>query len=105
VVGTEVVGFVTYGRTKLANLHARPQISLTFPGRLAIGSPSRVGLSLLGPDDRHPDIDAGWTPCPPAPRLHGRWRCPDDWDAYDRHHVRASTGPPVLVHPTRIYSN
>ena len=30
VDGDEVVGFVTYGKAKLANLRARPQVSVTF---------------------------------------------------------------------------
>ena len=28
--GAEVVGFVTYGKAKLANLRARPQLTVTF---------------------------------------------------------------------------
>ncbi len=42
--GGQVVGFVTYGPAKLANLRARPQVTLTFR-RGGSGWPSRDGPS------------------------------------------------------------
>ena len=40
--GTEVVGFVTYGKAKLANLRARPQVSVPFRSGWGVASmPSR----------------------------------------------------------------
>jgi PPOX class probable F420-dependent enzyme len=103
VVGTEVVGFVTYGRAKLTNLRARPQISLTFrAGWQWITVEGRA--ELVGPDDGHPDIDADG--------LRGLLRqvftaaggVHDDWDAYDRT-MAEQRRTAVLVHPTRLYSN
>jgi PPOX class probable F420-dependent enzyme len=103
VVGSEVVGFVTYGRAKLTNLRARPQISLTFrAGWQWITVEGRA--ELVGPDDGHPDIDADG--------LRGLLRqvftaaggVHDDWDAYDRT-MAEQRRTAVLVHPTRLYSN
>ena len=30
ITGSDVIGFVTYGRAKLSNLRSRPQVSITF---------------------------------------------------------------------------
>ena len=55
--GADVVGFVTYGKTKLSNLRSRPQLSVAF----------RAGwqwacvegrAELIGPDDPRNGIDA-----------------------------------------------
>ena len=35
--GEPVLGFVTYGKVKLANLRARPQLARHVPHRLAVG--------------------------------------------------------------------
>jgi PPOX class probable F420-dependent enzyme len=49
--GEEVVAFVTYGRAKLANLRARPQVNVTFR---AGGAWAAVEgrAELIGPDDQ-----------------------------------------------------
>jgi PPOX class probable F420-dependent enzyme len=103
VSGSEVVGFVTYGRVKLAHLRARPQVSVTFRAGWKWAT-VEGWAELIGPDDRHPDIDAD------ALRLLLRdvFRAAggehDDWDAYDR--TMAEQGRTVvLVDVARIYSN
>src|SRR5882724_361364 len=51
--GEQVVGFVTYGPVKLANLRARPRLTVTFragPRWLAVEG----GTTLIGPDDPYP---------------------------------------------------
>ena len=103
VSGSEVVGFVTYGRVKLANLRDRPQVSVTFRAGWKWAT-VEGWAELIGPDDRHPDIDAD------ALRLLLRqvFRAAggehDDWDAYDRAMVEQGRTV-VLVDVARIYSN
>ncbi len=103
VSGSEVVGFVTYGRAKLANLRSRPQVSVTFRAGWTWAT-VEGWAELIGPDDRHPDIDAE------ALRLLLRevFRAAggehDDWDAYDRTMVEQGRTV-VLVDVARIYSN
>jgi PPOX class probable F420-dependent enzyme len=56
VTGAQVVGFVTYGRAKLANLRARPQVTVTFrAGGEWVSVEGRA--ELAGPDDPYPGID------------------------------------------------
>jgi PPOX class probable F420-dependent enzyme len=103
VGGSEVVGFVTYGRVKLANLRARPQVSVTFRAGWKWAT-VEGWAELIGPDDRHPDIDAD------ALRLLLRdvFRAAggehDDWDSYDRTMVEQGRTV-VLVDVARVYSN
>jgi PPOX class probable F420-dependent enzyme len=101
VGGEEVVGFVTYGPAKLANLRARPQLSVTFRAGWEWAT-VEGRAQLIGPDDPHPAIDAE------ALRLLLRrvFRAAggdhDDWDAYDRA-MAEQRRTVVLVMPTRIY--
>ena len=102
--GEPVLGFVTYGPVKLANLRARPQLSATARSGwewVTVEGPAE----LAGPDDPQP-----WLPDAEALRLllrevftaaGGRH---DDWDAYDRTMVEQRRTA-VLVAPTRVYSN
>ena len=102
--GDAVLAFVTYGKVKLANLRARPQISVTFRhgGHWA----TVEGFAeLVGPDDPTP-----WLSDTEALRrllreiYSAAGGAHDDWDTYDdvmRDQRRAA----VLVAPTRIYSN
>jgi PPOX class probable F420-dependent enzyme len=102
--GQPVLAFVTYGRVKLANLRARPQVTLTFRhGWQWIAVEGRA--QLAGPDDPPP-----WPADADGLRLLLREVFTaaggehDDWAEYDR--VMAEqrrTG--VLVEPTRIYGN
>jgi hypothetical protein len=58
---TEVVGFVTYGIVKLANLRARPQLTATFRnGWEWIAAEGHA--ELFGPDDRVEGFDANRLP-------------------------------------------
>jgi PPOX class probable F420-dependent enzyme len=96
----EVVGFVTYGKVKLANLRERPQLTATFRAGwqwVAVEGEAEV-VGRDGPIDaegyrlllREVFTAAGGT--------H------DDWDTYDR--VMAEQGRvAVFVEPKRVYSN
>ena len=103
VSGEQVVGLVTYGRTKLANLRARPQITVAFRAGWRWAT-VEGHAEVIGPDDSHPDVD--------AERLRTLLReifvaaggSHDDWDAYDRAMVEERRTA-VLITPSRIYSN
>jgi len=105
--GEPVLGFTTYGKVKLANLRARPQLAITFKkgwqwatveGRAELAGPDDA-QSWLSPNFRDDQLRlllrevftaAGGT--------H------DNWPEYDR--VMANERRAVvLIEPTRVYSN
>ena len=101
--GVPVLVFVTYGRVKIANLRARPQVTTTFKKGWQWASVEGTA-ELAGPDDPQPWLD------PERLRLSlrevfaaagGRH---DDWDEYDRVMAEQRRAV-VLVEPTRVYSN
>ena len=101
--GREVLGFVTYGKVKLANLRARPQIALTF--RKGWQWATIEGhAELAGPDDPQPWLG----PDGLAPLLRDIFTAAggthDNWDEYDET-MRRQRRTAVLVAPTRVYSN
>lgn len=102
--GEPTLGFVTYGRVKLANLRARPQIAVTF--RTGWQWATVEGhAELAGPDDPQPWLEPDGTL---ARLLRDVFTAAggthDDWDAYDET-MREQRRAAVLVTPTRIYSN
>ncbi len=101
--GTEVVGFVTYGKAKLANLRARPQLSVTFRSGWEWAT-VEGRAELIGPDDPHPDVDAEGLRLLLRRVFTAAGGSHDDWDAYDRT-MAEQRRTAVLVTPTRIYSN
>lgn len=102
--GAQVLGFVTYGRVKLANLRARPQITVTFR-RGWQWATVEGRADVAGPDDEQPWVDR---PDALAPLLRDVFTAAggthDDWDAYDRT-MREQRRAAVLITPARIYSN
>ncbi|WP_448625199.1 TIGR03618 family F420-dependent PPOX class oxidoreductase [Geodermatophilus sp. URMC 64] len=102
--GRPVLAKVTYGRVKLANLRARPQVTLTVrSGWEWVAVEGRA--ELAGPDDRQPWLTD-------ADRLRLLLRevftaaggQHDDWAEYDRV-MAEQRRTAVLVEPTRVYSN
>lgn len=101
--GEPVLAFVTYGRVKLANLRARPQLTTTF--RHGWNWATVEGRAqLAGPDDPQPWLD------PEGLRLLLRAVFTaaggehEDWAEYDR--VMADQHrTAVLIEPLRVYSN
>lgn len=102
--GAPTLGFVTYGRVKLANLRARPQIAVTF--RQGWQWATVEGRAeLAGPDDPQAWLDSDDAL---ARLLRDIFRAAggthDDWDEYDRT-MREQRRTAVLITPTRVYSN
>jgi PPOX class probable F420-dependent enzyme len=103
VRGERVLGFVTYGRTKLRNLRSRPQLTFTFRSGWEWAA-VEGRAELIGPDDPHPDVD------------HERLRLllrevfvaaggtHDDWSGFDRS-MAEERRTVVLAPPTRVYGN
>jgi PPOX class probable F420-dependent enzyme len=103
ISGEDVVAFVTYGKAKLANLRARPQVSVTF--RSGWEWATVEGRSeLIGPDDPHPDVDADQLRLLLRQVFTAAGGTHDDWEAYDRE-MADQRRTAVLITPTRIYSN
>lgn len=103
VDGAPVVGLVTYGPVKLANLRRRPQVAVTF----------RVGwewaavegrAELVGPDDPRPGVDAERLRLLLREVFTAAGGTHDDWDSYDRV-MAEQRRTAVLVAPTRVYSS
>jgi PPOX class probable F420-dependent enzyme len=101
--GREVLGFVTYGKVKLANLRVRPQIAATFrQGWRWATVEGRA--TLAGPDDPQPWLD------PERFRLllRGVFTAAggehDDWDEYDRVMAEQRRAA-VLIEPSRVYGS
>lgn len=98
------LGFVTYGKVKLANLRARPQITVTFRGGWRWAT-VEGHAELAGPDDPQP-----WLGSDDAlPHLlrdifRAAGGTHDDWDEFDRT-MREQRRTAVLVTATRIYGN
>jgi PPOX class probable F420-dependent enzyme len=99
----QVVGFVTYGPAKLANLRARPQVTVTFRAGwewAAVEGRARI----IGPDDPAPGVDAERLRLLRREVFTAAGGTHDNWDEYDRV-MAAERRAVVLVTPTRIYSN
>lgn len=102
--GQPVLGFTTYGKVKLANLRARPQLAVTFRNGWQWAT-VEGRAELVGPDDAQPWLTD-------ADRLRLLLRevftaaggSHDDWDEYDRVMARERRAV-VLIAPTRVYTN
>jgi len=98
-----VLAFVAYGKVKLANLRARPQLSATF--RSGWQWVTVEGYAqLIGPDDPHPAIDAERLRLLLREVFAAAGGSHDDWAEYDRV-MAEQRRTVVLTEPTKIYSN
>ena len=103
VTGDPVIGFVTYGSTKLRNLRARPQVAVTF--RSSWTWATVEGRSeVIGPDDPHSLVDAERFRHLLREVFTAAGGQHNDWDAYDST-MREQRRAAVFVAPSRIYSN
>jgi PPOX class probable F420-dependent enzyme len=101
--GQDVVGFVTYGKAKLGNLRARPQVSVTFRAGwqwAAVEGRARI----IGPDDPAAGVDDERLRLLRREVFIAAGGTHDDWDTYDRV-MEAERRAVVLVTPARVYSN
>ena len=105
--GQPALGFVTYGKVKLANLRARPALAVTFRNGWQWATVEGTA-ELAGPDDPQPwlSVEDG------AEQLRVLLRevftaaggTHSDWDEYDRV-MAEQRRTVVLIAPTRVYSN
>jgi PPOX class probable F420-dependent enzyme len=101
--GEAVLGFVTYGRVKLANLRHRPQVTVAF--RAGWQWAAMEGRAVLaGPDDPQPGVDAEALRLLLREIFSAAGGTHDDWAEYDRV-MREQRRTAVLITPTRVYGN
>ena len=99
--GEPVLAFVTYGKVKLANLRARPQVSVTSVAGWRWSTVEGRAM-IVGPDDPHHTVDAERLRLLLREVFEAAGGTHDDWDEYDRV-MRAERRAAVLVTPTRVY--
>jgi PPOX class probable F420-dependent enzyme len=103
VTGEQVLALVTYGRVKLANLRARPQVTATFRSGWRWAS-VEGHAELAGPDDPQPWLDEERLRLLRREVFVAAGGDHDNWDEYDR--VMAQERRTVVfIKPTRIYGN
>ncbi|AEA23830.1 TIGR03618 family F420-dependent PPOX class oxidoreductase [Pseudonocardia benzenivorans] len=103
VTGEAVVGYVTYGRVKLANLRERPASALSFRSGWKWATIEGT-CEIIGPDDPADGVDDERLRLLLREVFAGAGGSHDDWDAYDRV-MREERRAAVLMTPTRVYGN
>jgi len=101
--GDKVLGFVTYGKVKLANLRERPQLAVTFRNGWQWAT-VEGRAELAGPDDAQPWLSETDLPGLLRDIFRAAGGSHDDWDAYDRVMAEQRRAA-VLVKPIRVYTN
>jgi len=101
--GRPVLAFVTYGRVKLANLRARPQVTVTFRNGWQWAT-VEGRAELAGPDDDRPWLDAEGLRLLLRAVFTAAGGEHDDWAEYDRVMAEQRRAA-VLIEPGRVYSN
>ncbi|AGL20030.1 TIGR03618 family F420-dependent PPOX class oxidoreductase [Actinoplanes sp. N902-109] len=101
--GGEVLAFVTYGRVKLANLRARPQVTTAFRKGWQWAAVEGTA-QLAGPDDPQPWLDAERLRVLLRDIFTAAGGTHDDWAGYDRTMVEQRRTA-VLITPGRVYNN
>jgi PPOX class probable F420-dependent enzyme len=103
VTDEPVVAFVTYGKTKLSNLRARPRATVVFRTGWEWIAVEGTG-EIVGRQDPLVGFDAAQLPALLRAIFQAAGGTHDDWDAFDR--IMADENRvAVLVHPERVYSN
>ncbi|MFC7384275.1 TIGR03618 family F420-dependent PPOX class oxidoreductase [Sphaerisporangium rhizosphaerae] len=103
LTGAPVLGFVTYGKVKLANLRARPQVTVTARSGWTWATIEGTA-ELIGPDDPVEGIDGERLRLLRREVFTAAGGTHEDWDEYDRV-MAEQRRTVVLLAPTRIYSN
>jgi PPOX class probable F420-dependent enzyme len=98
------LGFTTYGKVKLANLRARPQLAITFKNGWQWAT-VEGRAELAGPDDAAPWLaDADQLRLLLREVFTAAGGTHDNWPEYDRVMAEERRAV-VLIEPTRVYSN
>ena len=104
VTGDRAVAFVAAGGSrKLANLRADPTIAIDDRAGWQ-WSAVEGRAQLIGPDDRHPEVDDERLRLLLRQIFSAAGGTHDDWATYDRV-MREERRAAVLVAPTRVYSS
>ena len=103
ITGVPILGMVTAGRIKLANLRARPQVTATFRNGWQWAA-VEGHAELVGPDDPQQWLDAEGLRQLRREIFAAAGGEHDDWDEYDRVMAEERRAA-VLIMPDRIYSN
>ena len=98
-----VLGFVTAGPVKLANLRVRPQVTATFRDGWQWAA-VEGHAQLAGPDDPQPWLDHEGLRLLLRTIFTAAGGEHDDWNTYDRA-MAAERRAAVLISPTRVYAN
>src|ERR1700752_4674477 len=102
--GQPSLGFTTYGKVKLANLRARPQLAVTVRNGWQWAT-VEGRAELVGPDDSQPWLaDAGQLRLLLREGFTAAGGTHDNWAEYDRVMAKERRAV-VLIAPTRAYSN
>ena len=101
--GETVLGVVTAGRIKLANLRARPQVTAVFRAGWQWAA-VEGHAELVGPDDPQPWLDAEGLRKLRRGIFAAAGGEHDNWDDYDRIMAEERRAA-VLIRPDRIYGN
>jgi len=101
--GETVLGLVTAGRAKLANLRARPQVTATFRDGWRWAA-VEGHADLIGPDDPQPWLDAEGLRRLRREIFAAAGGEHDNWDEYDRVMAEERRAA-ALIRPDRIYGN
>jgi PPOX class probable F420-dependent enzyme len=102
--GQPALGFTSYGKVKLANLRARPQLAITFRNGWQWAT-VEGRAELVGPDDAQPWLsDADQLRLLLREVFTSAGGTHDNWHEYDRVMAEERRAV-VLIEPTRVYSN
>lgn len=103
ISGVKVVGFVTYGKAKLANLRRRPRATVVFRAGWQWAS-VEGRCDIIGPDDPFAGFERSDLPALLRSVFRAAGGSHGDWAEYDRVMAEQRRAA-VLVHPDRVYSN
>jgi PPOX class probable F420-dependent enzyme len=101
--GQPAVGFTTYGKVKLGNLRARPQLAITFRNGWQWAT-VEGRAELAGPDDAAPWLADAELRLLLREVFTAAGGTHDNWPEYDRVMAEERRAV-VLIEPTRVYSN
>ena len=103
ISGQPVVAFVTYGKTKLSHLRARPRLTAVFRSGWQWAAVEGTG-EIVGLDDPLDGFALSGLPRLLRAIFEAAGGTHDDWAGFDRAMAEERRAA-VLVQPQRVYSN